>query len=57
MNFEVRVVSGEDYESYLAARESGQNSREALESIGQEGEATTTRPFRVGDGYYQQAND
>ncbi len=57
MNFEVRVVSGEDYESYLAARESGQNTREALESIGQEGEATTTRPFRVGDGYYQQAND
>jgi cytochrome c oxidase subunit 2 len=55
MNFEVRVVSGEDYDAYLAAREAGQDTREALETIGQEGEATTTRPFRVGDGYYQQA--
>ncbi len=57
MNFEVRVVSAEDYEAYLAAREAGQTTYQALESIGQEGEATTTRPFRVGDGYYQQAND
>ena len=55
MNFEVRVVSGDDYEAYLDAREGGQSTREALESIGQDGEATTTRPFRVGDGYYQQA--
>jgi cytochrome c oxidase subunit II len=57
MNFEVRVVSADDYDSYLAAREQGQSTREALESIGQEGEATTTRPFRVGDGYYQRAAD
>jgi cytochrome c oxidase subunit 2 len=57
MNFEVRVVSGEDYEAYLAAREEGQTTREALETIGQDGEATTTRPFRVGDGYYQRAAD
>ncbi|MBM7804860.1 cytochrome c oxidase subunit 2 [Geodermatophilus bullaregiensis] len=57
MNFEVRAVSSEDYEAYLAARESGQSTYEALETIGQEGEATTTRPFRVGDGYYQQAAD
>ncbi|MGY1730674.1 cytochrome c oxidase subunit II [Geodermatophilus sp. SYSU D01045] len=57
MNFEVRVVSAEDYEAYLAARESGQDTREALESIGQDGEAITTEPFRVGDGYYQRAAD
>jgi cytochrome c oxidase subunit 2 len=57
MNFEVRVVSGEDYDAYLAAREEGQSTFEALESIGQDGEATTTRPFRVGDGYYQRAAD
>ena len=57
MNFEVRVVSGEDYDAYLAAREQGQSTREALESIGQDGEATTTRPFPVGDGYYQRAAD
>jgi cytochrome c oxidase subunit 2 len=57
MNFEVRAVSPEDYDAYLAAREAGQTTFQALESIGQEGEATSTRPFRVGDGYYQQAND
>lgn len=57
MNFEVRVVSADDYDAYLAAREEGQSTFEALESIGQPGDATTTRPFRVGDGYYQQAAD
>jgi cytochrome c oxidase subunit II len=57
MNFEVRVVSDGDYEAYLAAREDGLSTREALESIGEDGEATTTRPFRVGDGYYQQVVD
>ncbi|MGY1738566.1 MULTISPECIES: aa3-type cytochrome oxidase subunit II [unclassified Geodermatophilus] len=57
MNFEVRIVEAEDYEAYLAAREAGQDTREALESIGQDGEATTTEPFRVGDGYYQRAAD
>jgi cytochrome c oxidase subunit II len=55
MNFEVRVVSPEAYDAYLAAREDGQSTREALLTIGQDGDPTTTRPFRVGDGYYQQA--
>jgi len=45
MNFEVRAVSGEDFDAYLQARESGMNTREALEEIGQAGESTTTRPF------------
>ena len=45
MNFEVRAVSGEDFDAYLQARESGMDTREALEEIGQPGESTTTRPF------------
>jgi len=47
MNFEVRSVSGEDFEDYLAAREAGQTTSQALESIGQDGTATTTRPFEL----------
>ncbi len=45
MNFEVRAVSGEDYERYLAAREDGMSTFDALEEIGQPGAATTTQPF------------
>jgi cytochrome c oxidase subunit 2 len=45
MNFEVRAVSGDDFDAYLEARESGLNTREALEEIGQPGESTTTAPF------------
>src|SRR4029453_7043733 len=45
MNFEVRAVSGDDYDAYLQARESGMDTREALIEIGQPGEATTTTPF------------
>ncbi len=45
MNFEVRAVSGEDYDAYLEARASGLSTFEALEEIGQPGEATTTSPF------------
>jgi cytochrome c oxidase subunit 2 len=45
MNFEVRAVSGEDYEAYLAAREDGLSTFDALEEIGQPGAATTTQPF------------
>jgi cytochrome c oxidase subunit 2 len=45
MNFEVRAVSGEDFDAYLEARESGMGTREALEEIGQPGESTTTAPF------------
>jgi cytochrome c oxidase subunit 2 len=45
MNFEVRSVSGEDYDAYLEARESGMTTYEALEEIGQSGEAGTTTPL------------
>jgi cytochrome c oxidase subunit II len=45
MNFEVRAVSGDDYDAYLDARQSGMTTAEALESIGQPGHATTTKPF------------
>src|SRR3712207_3277122 len=47
MNFEVRAVSGDDYDAYLQARESGMTTFEALEDIGQPGEATTTTPFNL----------
>ena len=49
MNFEVRAVSGADYDAYLAARESGLNTYDALESIGQPGNATSTSPFDLVD--------
>ena len=45
MNFEVRAVSGDDYDAYLEARQSGLGTAEALEKIGQSGTATTTTPF------------
>ena len=45
MNFEVRSVSGDDYDAYLEARESGMSTSEALEEIGQPGLATATTPF------------
>lgn len=45
MNFELRVVSPDQYEDYIAARESGQSNSEALESIGEEPYSTSTKPF------------
>jgi cytochrome c oxidase subunit 2 len=45
MNFEVRAVSGDDYDAYLEARESGMGTFEALEEIGQPGVSSTTTPF------------
>jgi cytochrome c oxidase subunit 2 len=45
MNFEVRAVSGNDYDAYLQARESGMDTFQALEEIGQPGQATSTHPF------------
>ncbi|MGY2084454.1 aa3-type cytochrome oxidase subunit II [Blastococcus sp. SYSU DS0539] len=47
MNFEVRAVSGDEYDDYLAARESGLSTYEALEEIGQPGGAGTTRPLEL----------
>lgn len=45
MNFEVRVVSPDKYESYLQAREAGMSNSEALSSIGEAPLATSTHPF------------
>ncbi len=45
MNFEVRAVSGEDYDAYLEARESGLDTFAALEEIGQPGLSSSTTPF------------
>jgi cytochrome c oxidase subunit 2 len=47
MNFEVRAVSGDDYDAYLAAREEGLDTYDALEEIGQEGIAGTTTPLQL----------
>jgi cytochrome c oxidase subunit 2 len=45
MNFQVTSVSGDDYDAYVKARESGMTTAEALEEIGQPGQATVTEPF------------
>jgi cytochrome c oxidase subunit 2 len=45
MNFEVRAVSGSDFDAYIAARQSGQSTAQALESIGQQGTSIATHPF------------
>jgi cytochrome c oxidase subunit 2 len=47
MNFEVRAVSGDDYDAYLAARESGLDTFDALEKIGQPGLSSSTTPFEA----------
>jgi cytochrome c oxidase subunit 2 len=47
MNFEVRAVSGEDYDAYLEARQSGLDTFEALEEIGQPGLSSSTTPFEA----------
>jgi cytochrome c oxidase subunit 2 len=45
MNFQVTAVSGSDYDAYIDARKSGMTTAQALESIGQPGQATATHPF------------
>jgi cytochrome c oxidase subunit II len=47
MNFEVRSVSGDDYDAYLAAREEGLDTFAALEEIGQPGASSTTTPLEL----------
>jgi cytochrome c oxidase subunit 2 len=47
MNFEVRAVSGEDYDAYLEARETGLDTFAALEEIGQPGLSSSTTPFEA----------
>jgi cytochrome c oxidase subunit 2 len=51
MNFEVRTVTPQQYNAYLAAREKGMDTRRALQSIGQPGTAVTTHPFNLPKDY------
>ena len=45
MNFELRAVSPEKYAQFLAAKQAGQTTPDALAAIGEEPLATTTQPF------------
>jgi cytochrome c oxidase subunit II len=45
MNFELRAVSPEAYDQYIAALQDGLSQSEALASIGQDPFAVTTEPF------------
>jgi cytochrome c oxidase subunit 2 len=45
MNFELRSVSPEKYDRFLAEKKAGKSTPEALTAIGEAPYATTTRPF------------
>lgn len=45
MNFELRVVSADDFKTYLQSRIAGKSNAEALRAINQSPVSTTTRPF------------
>jgi cytochrome c oxidase subunit 2 len=45
MNFELRVVSSEDFKAYLQARAAGKTNAQALQAINQSPVATSTHPF------------
>lgn len=45
MNFELRVVSPEKYEQFLAAKRAGKSTQDALSAIGEAPLAKTTVPF------------
>jgi len=45
MNFELRVVSADKYERFLATKANGSTTPDALTAIGEEPLATTTSPF------------
>ncbi len=47
MNFEVRAVSPEKFDRYLAARQAGDTNAEALASIGESPLSVTTHPFNT----------
>lgn len=53
MNFEVRSVTPQKYDAYMAARTSGMNTHDALVSIGEPGDAVTTHPFNLTQDYQQ----
>lgn len=45
MNFEVRAVSSADFDQFIAAKQDGMTTAQALQAIGQSPHAITTRPF------------
>lgn len=47
MNFELRVVSPEKYDQFLAVKVDGRSTQEALEAIGEEPYAKTTKPLET----------
>ncbi|MEU4677983.1 cytochrome c oxidase subunit II [Micromonospora sp. NPDC023737] len=47
MNFELRVVSPEKYDQFLAAKRDGKTTQEALSAIGEDPYAQTTEPFET----------
>ena len=47
MNFELRVVSPQQYEQFLAAKQAGKSTQEALSAIGEEPLAQKTVPFEA----------
>lgn len=47
MNFELRVVSPESYDRFIALKQDGQSTQEALTAIGENPYATTTEPFET----------
>ncbi|MFG1658690.1 cytochrome c oxidase subunit II [Micromonospora chersina] len=47
MNFELRVVSPQKYEQFLAAKKDGKSTQEALKAIGEPEYATETVPFKT----------
>jgi cytochrome c oxidase subunit 2 len=51
------AVNQADYQAYLAAREKGLSTHDALESIGQPGDSTATKPFALERGQQAAASN
>ncbi|MEO3929613.1 cytochrome c oxidase subunit II [Micromonosporaceae bacterium B7E4] len=47
MNFELRVVSPDEYDRFIEAKRAGQSTQDALVAIGEPPLAQTTRPFET----------
>jgi cytochrome c oxidase subunit 2 len=45
MNFEMRAVTPDQFKQFVAEKQAGQSTHDALEAIGESGTATTTHPF------------
>jgi cytochrome c oxidase subunit II len=56
MNFEIRVVSPNDFKAYLQQRIAGKSNAEALAAINQTPTAVTTHPFDTRRGEQSQAS-